>query len=353
MSVQSFGVNDEFAVKVWSRGLEAEVLKKTSWTQYLGKTSSSLIQWKDELNKSRGDRIRVGLRMQLDTEGVAGNTVLEGNESEIQIHEDDLVIEQMREAVRFYEGIDTQRVPFRMREEARHALTDWFSDRLDEIFFNHIAGYTPQASVATRNGHNTITAPSTGRQLWGGTSNTADEDLADNDDLTPALIDEAIYNAKTLTPALRPVKTRNGEYFVLFIHPGQTNQLRDNASDWFSTMQAAMQGGRVDDNPLFTGALGVWNGALLVENARVPNGVNSSTGAAITGVRRAILCGAQSALFASTQDGGSPSRFNWSEETFDYNNELGIAASLIFGLKKTVFDNTDFGTIVLSTWGTL
>ena len=34
---------------------------------------------------------------------------------------------------------------------------------------------------------------------------------------------------------------------------------------------------------------------------------------------------------------------------FDYENELGVAVSCIFGMKKTVYDDEDFGTIVIAT----
>jgi hypothetical protein len=34
---------------------------------------------------------------------------------------------------------------------------------------------------------------------------------------------------------------------------------------------------------------------------------------------------------------------------FDYEQELGVAVSCIFGMKKTVYDSVDFSTIVIST----
>ena len=43
-------------------------------------------------------------------------------------------------------------------------------------------------------------------------------------------------------------------------------------------------------------------------------------------------------------------KFTWVEELFDYENQLGVSAGLIFGLKKTVFNSADFATIVLSSY---
>jgi len=45
-----------------------------------------------------------------------------------------------------------------------------------------------------------------------------------------------------------------------------------------------------------------------------------------------------------------PQRFTWVEELFDYENELGVAAGMIFGLKKAVFNAADFATIVMSSY---
>jgi hypothetical protein len=46
--------------------------------------------------------------------------------------------------------------------------------------------------------------------------------------------------------------------------------------------------------------------------------------------------------------GGSSNKMSWEEELFDYKNQLGVAAGMIFGAKKTVFNSVDFATIVLS-----
>jgi len=43
------------------------------------------------------------------------------------------------------------------------------------------------------------------------------------------------------------------------------------------------------------------------------------------------------------------SDMEWVEEKFDYGNQLGVAAGMIFGMKKTVFNSKDFGTIVMAT----
>jgi hypothetical protein len=65
--------------------------------------------------------------------------------------------------------------------------------------------------------------------------------------------------------------------------------------------------------------------------------------------RRAIFCGAQSAVVAFGQASGGM-KTSYSEELFDYGNQLGVAAGLLWGLKKTQFNSADFGTIVVSSY---
>lgn len=89
---------------------------------------------------------------------------------------------------------------------------------------------------------------------------------------------------------------------------------------------------------------------ILHSDFRVQQGVNSTTSTTqVSSVRRAVLCGAQAAMLAFGREDG-PERYTWVEELFDYENELGVSAGLIFGLKKTTFNNSDFASIVMSSW---
>ncbi len=65
--------------------------------------------------------------------------------------------------------------------------------------------------------------------------------------------------------------------------------------------------------------------------------------------RRAVFCGAQAALFAVGK-GGDTDSMTWVEEEFDYENQLGVSAGMIFGLKKTVFNGADFAALTVSTY---
>jgi N4-gp56 family major capsid protein len=99
MATTSYGVNHALAVKVWAKKLFVEALKQTRYEQFKGKSGTdSLITLKNDLSKGAGDRIRVGLRMQLTGAGVSGDDTLEGNEEALTTYSDDLFIDQLRHA---------------------------------------------------------------------------------------------------------------------------------------------------------------------------------------------------------------------------------------------------------------
>lgn len=353
MAVQGFATGNALSPRVWAKGVEAEALKKTVAFNFAGKTSSHLLQWRDELTRGPGDKLRVGLRMQIDdsTRPKQGNAALEGNERTLDFYYDDIVINQVRDAVRFYNVIDAQRITFDMREEARAALADYFAAVFDRWFFYQLAGAVYADDTDTSlTGNNSISAPDSSR-IFRPASISADESLTDAHPFTLDLLDKAVEKAKTLTPSIRPAKIEGvGEYYVCFIHPYQTTQLRATDSFWTALNRDMLRSGRSDDNPIFTGALGTYNGVLLVESNRVPQGVNSSSSAEVDDTRRAIFAGAQAAALATGRMGGEPDRFRWVEESFEYNNEVGVACGMVGGLKKLRFDSKDFGSITIPTY---
>lgn len=121
------------AVKQWARKLYADALKQTYISKFIGSGSSALIQKRTELNKDAGDRVTVGLRMQLSGTGVEGDATLEGNEEALVTYTDNVLINQLRHAVRSDGKMSEQRIPFSVREEAKTGLADWFADKMDRF----------------------------------------------------------------------------------------------------------------------------------------------------------------------------------------------------------------------------
>ena len=88
MAATSYGVNHPLAVKLWSRKLFEESLSQTWVSKFIGKNANSLLCYQEDLKKSPGDRIRVGLRMLLSEAGIQGDGTLEGNEESLTTYYD-------------------------------------------------------------------------------------------------------------------------------------------------------------------------------------------------------------------------------------------------------------------------
>jgi N4-gp56 family major capsid protein len=368
MAIKEFGVNDALSNKLWAARFLKETAKKSYFGRFMGSSADNIIQVKNETSKSAGDKITCGLVMSLTGAGVTEGQTLEGNEEDLTTYDDSILINQLRHAVRVKAGqtIDQQRVPENLRKLARDRLAQWYRSRMDTTMFLHLCGYTGDAfsrdnetvepDDAVYNGNNTITAPTSGFHIWAD-SNTADEGLtsATDDKFILPLIDDAVYTAKTSTPLIRPLNIDGMEKFVMFLHPLQVKDLRTDVSTsrvtWYDATRAQLQGGQAaSKNPIYTGALGEYNGVILHEAYRVPPGVNSSSGASISTVRRAVLCGAQAGMVAYGRKSSSSQRFKWTEELFDFEDQLGVAVNTVWGIKKSVFNSADFASIVVSTY---
>ena len=360
MADTSFSTGDALTQKLWSRKLFREVIKQTDVGKFFGTDSNSLIHIQEDLKKNAGDRITIGLRMQLVGAGVSGDGTLEGNEEELVRFSDNIFVDQLRHAVRINGRMSEQRVTYNLRDEGRMGLQDWWTDRIAFSFFNQVCSNLAQtdnrylgmqAAITADTAHNFVagTGFTSGANVMAGLSDT----VSDKFQLT--IIDNLVAQAKTLTPQIRPVSVpKVGNVYVMFIHPFQTKDLRitTGTGTWQDIQKAALMGGQISNNPIFTGALGMYNNVVLHEDSRVPLATDNS-GTAVANTRAAAFCGAQAAGFAIGQGyemSGGKARMSWEEELFDYGNRYGVAAGMIFGLKKMVFNSLDFGSIRVGTF---
>ena len=354
MATTQYSVNSPEAVKLWRSQLAREALKATWIQKFIGDSSDDILQVFGETGKDSGDRVTVTLRMQLNGDGVAGDGTLEGNEEPLTTFTDNLFIDQLRHAVRSGGKMTEQRIPWKIREEAMLGLKDWWAGRIDTAFFNQVCGYTPVTDLRYT-GMNAVLGPDAGH-ITRMNNKASDQALAAGDEFTLTLIDKMVESAKLGSttgtgPVIRPVMVGGDPRYVVVLHTRQVTQLRANIStgQWLDINKSAMTGDGSKENPIMTGALGMYNGAVLHESTRITNGVDSGTGLPVATARRAVLLGAQAAAMAFGQ-GQSFKNFDWNEELFDYGNQLGVEAGLIHGLKKLRFNSADFGVIVGSTF---
>lgn len=365
MSTTSYGVNDALAVKLWSKALDHEALKYTEIGPLIGNDANSIIHRKTETEKSAGDRVTFGIRMQLSGAGFTENQVAEGNGESLTTYSDNLLINELGHVVgvKSENTIDQQRVPFNLRAEARGGLADWWAKRYSVSFFNQVCGYTVQNDTRF-SGLNAVIAPSSTRIIRQ-SSRANDESLVAADTFTIDLIDKAKEAAITATPKIRPVMIRGGgggngrrdfnatltDKYVIYLHAYQITDLRKNTStgQWLDITKAAYTGLSTTSNPIYSGAVGEYNGVIIRQAFDVTTGVSSATGADVATVRRAVLLGGQAAMIGFGQK-NSPNKFRWNEELFDHKRRLEVSAWSILGLKKTQFNSVDYGVIVVATY---
>lgn len=359
MADTSFGTNHPIAVKLFRRRLFTEALKKCWLYRFIGVSDNSMIQILSETSEGPGDKVTYPVRMQLSGAGTSGDNTLEGNEEDLAIYTDSLLIDQLRHAVRSGGKMSEQRVPFSVRESALEGLSDWWADRIDTCGFNQLCGNTAQADLRYTGNNATVAASSANiyyanQELASGATTDALVNSGSASNIFKiTFFDNAVERAKTNSPAIRPIKLMGDNYYVAFLHPYQITNMRQSTTtgQWLDIQKAAMQGGEITKNPIFTGAMGMYNNVIIHESTRVPRVVNASdfTSSNLMGAYHAVLCGAQAATIAFGQNNAG-NKVEWIEELFDYGNKLGVAAGMIFGIKKTVFNSVDFGTVVISTF---
>lgn len=357
MSTTSFGVSDAMAVKLWSKAV-AEAERDTSEVaKLMGEADDSIIQTKKETSKGPGDQVTFALRARLSGKGFTSGQKAEGNAEGLTFYSDAVVINELGQTVgvRSKNTIDAQRVPFDLREQGKSALVAWWADRKSISVFNHACGYTlantesaTTGSVFT--GFNTVVAPSSDRHIWAGSA-SADSGLTSADTFTVSLIDKAKEKATVGNNIIRPTMIGGQPKYVMYLDPSQVTSLRTNAGSggWLDITRAAMQGGEVTKNPIYTGALGEWNGVILRHSQDISQGINGTS--AVTTVRRAVLMGAQALVCAyGNSNSYGPMTYRWSESLFDHDRELELGAWSIWGCKSTRFNSSDFGKLVVSTY---
>ena len=354
MATTSWGTNHPYAVKLWSKKLFHDVIGEDFWSTFMGEGSDNMVQLKTDTQKSAGDTIYVGLRSLLTGNGVQGDSTLEGNEEALTVYRDAVVINQLRHAVRSDGKMSEQRVPFSVREEARMGLKDWWTERLQTSLANQLAGDTGQSDTKFTGNNATIAPTATTRIICGG-GHGAEGSLSATSTHALALsdLDRAVTIAKTAISGtrerIRPVNVDGKKYYVVLMHPYAIRQLRSGSGtgNFLDLHKDMLQGGKISDNPLIARSSFVYGQCIVHEWSYLPDIVTTPNSGSVGDFRRAVLCGAQAAVLAVGQD-NSASKMSWKEELFDYGNQLGVSSGMMFGLKKTVFNSVDYGTIVMS-----
>ena len=255
MALSTYGTNHALAVRFWAKKLAAEALRKTFFSDLIGRSTDSVIVRRDEM-KEAGDRVTVGLRAQLTGAGVSGDGTLEGNEEALATYGDTLLIDQLRNGVRSAGRMSEQRVLFDFREEAKAGLSDWIADRWDTSYFNQICGFTTQGDTRYT-GNNAVIAPDSSH-IYRPNAKSTDESLTTGDEFNLGIIDLLVARAAQFTTAagsgvpIRPATFNGQKKWIMgligrrvgiwsIVHRQESRRRRTGADQGALTIRTKMQ----------------------------------------------------------------------------------------------------------------
>lgn len=297
-------------------------------TRFIGTSEQSMVQELEDFRKEKGSNISFGLGTKLSGAGITGDSTLEASEEAMVDYDEDVVIDQLRHAVRLTGRMDEQKNAYDMRTSAKNRLADWWAERIDAEILDKICGKT------TSTFSNTPTAAASSRSVFAG-GQSAVGNVTSTMKMDCKCIDKAVQTAKLASPMVRPLRVNGKAHYVLILHPYDATNLRQDPV-WAQAQRDANVRG--ESNPIFDGSLGMYNGVVVHEHEYVYR-TNDGSGSAY--VARNVLCGQQAAVIAWGEEG------RWVEKSFDYGNSWGISCGAIFGVIKPLFNSVDYGVITI------
>ena len=307
--------------KVWAKKVWHEGVKDSYFDKFTATDGSNVVHKNKDLENVKGDSVVFGLMMNLTGSGVEGNRQkLAGAEDTLNIYDFTVNTKLVRNAVSRYEA-DDQRTQYDMLKEIKIALKQWLSDWLDDRLISRLS-YNP----------------SNGEVLYASAAGTQSSITA-NDKLTTTIISRAKRKAMMHAPKVQPIKVDGMDKYIMLISPWAARDLKDDPK-WLAAQQNANLRG--SKNPIFTGALGEYDGVILYEYERVQTG---NIGASSANVCQNLLLGKQAACFAVSR----PAKHI--EQTDDYGNIAGNGIAFYGAVEKTNFNGKDYGVINVMTGG--
>jgi len=290
----------------WNDMLYLAAQRQMFWAKFEGAEGSLMpVIRKDDFSKEAMDVLHISTLKNLTGSGVTGASTLQGNEEQLSLAQVDLQVDWLRHAV----GVD-KRSKGRVKHDvalqmAQPMLSRWMADKMDKAIF---AAFETADTV-----------------LYGGDA-TSTATLDASDIMSCNLLDKVSTYLKDNLAI--PMTTSNGNSFYgIAIHPYDAHNLKNDTTWRQAQRDSALRG---DQNPIFTGALGTYNGIVIYENKGVKNTTNKSKCIAFGG--DAIFRGyAQMPKFAT-------------QET-DYGFNTGVAIEAVYGEKLNDVVNTNYAVI--------
>lgn len=328
MADWSFATGNALTRKAWAKRWFMEVKPGSYFygNGFAGKSHDSIIVEFPDLEKDQGDVVYIGELMQLaEGGGVANDNTMEGNEVVPNTYDDAITITQIRNAIRTGGRESDQRPSDNgIRQYAKDLLREWMSAKLDQDIF-------------------TALGTSCTKGIYGGDA-TATNTIEAGDYMTLSLISKCVAYARKASPMIvGPTVKGQQTPGVIVISPDQAYDLSERDASWAQAQREAQRRG--NDNPIFTGALGVHKGVPIHEHQRVATSTTYGNPANLNGAM-GLFMGCRAGSIAYSQ------KKVWEEKSFDYSNKVGFCIGAIYGVTKNVFNSADLAVVAVYTYRT-
>jgi N4-gp56 family major capsid protein len=326
MADWSFATGNALTRKAWAKKwwMEAKVESYFYANGFVGTSPQNIIVEFPDLEKDQGDVLYLGELMQLDEGGgVANDSQMEGNEVAPDTYDDSITLTQIRNAIRTG-GRESEQRPSDngIRGYAKDLLQVWMAAKIDQDIF-------------------TALGTSCTKGIFGGDATTTG-DIEAGDYMTLSLISKCVAYGRKAAPLITgPVVKGKQVNGVIVISPDQAYDLSERDAAWAQAQREAQKRG--DDNPIFTGALGIHKNVPIHEHQRVSTSAVWGTGANLAGAM-ALFMGVKSGAIAYAK------KKIWEEKTFDYQNKVGFCIGSIYGCTKAVFNSADLSVVGVYTY---
>ena len=352
------GFEDDRTPIQHSADIFTEHLRTFSLTKLLGKKDSGMpIITDSKIKGNAGDTIVYHFIPQNKTEGLYGQDgTMTGNEETLDEYIDKISIDQVRKGFKKKGKLTDNRLVWDARKEFKKQLQNWYADR-NNIWvhaaltgymndgFNFLKGEEKTTTPLVNGEGRCVASNKTGKFKLVAPEKTSDKnvltELTNADIINTYLLDELSIIAKQGNGKYRmaPVKMSNGkEMFFLLLDMKAARDLRQDARFDKHALSLVEAGISPDKDPFVSGAIGIWQNLIILEDEYISHVKNDSVD-----VARNLLLGANACamLWAQTTD--------YIEDYSDYKNEFGVVADEIRGQKKLTFDGVDVGVMQVLT----
>jgi hypothetical protein len=374
-------VHSSNRAEIWDDKVFVEATRENEFASHMGTDENAVIQVKEDLTKKRGEAITIPFVTRISG-GVKGNTVLEGNETQIDNYGYRVPVEVIRNAVLVTEA-EEQKAEFDIREIGRTQVKNWLKERLRGgtvdgqttsnthatlgefgIIDNLLSFATSDTATpemyrdASETNKDAWSVSNQDRLLYGAVaSNYSGDHSADlakldssADKLTATSLSLAKRLAKLANPRIRPISTKDGDWFIYYAHPLAMANLKADSTFATATRESWSRGSpsmsNSEGNPLIRGGDVIYDGVIVREVDDMP--YISNAGDTSSDVAPGFLCGAQA--MASVWAKRMKSTVN-QEGGADYGFRYGLGVREMRAVRKLYANSKQWGVFTHYTYG--